>query len=258
MGDFEVEANEIFKQEADELTTVQNLEDGLNRFGYSKDDRITRRDLAIIYSKIKNEMEAEIFRLANSSSYSDAKEMRGRLTSIRKEFDDLQLTGAANIRNDQKEYFEKANHVLHQDLSKRHEGNIDELTSYFQKLKSDEDFFHTIQTDNLTQTISKIHKPKMRYSKRLIELFKAEYGLNKLNQYDDAIKVRKMINKILPIEEKKFYQNFERNLESKRIKLEKLQDEDNARLDEKILKMDWKSIRQRELEAKMYFDYNLL
>lgn len=202
MGDFEVDANEIFKQEADELTTVQNLEDGLNRFGYSKDDRITRRDLATIYSKIKKEMEAEIFRLANSSFYSEAKEMRGRLTAIRQEFDDLQLNGAANIRNDQKEYFEKATHVLHHDLNRRHEEDVKELTNYFNKLKSDEDFFHTIQTDNLTQTISKIHKPKMRYSKRLIELFKAEYGLNNLNQYDDALKVRKMINKILPIEEK--------------------------------------------------------
>lgn len=40
-------------------------------------------------------------------------------------------------------------------------------------------------------------------------------------------------------------------LESKRIKLEKLQNDDNARLDEKISKMDWANIRKRELEAKI-------
>ena len=163
--DSEIEAHEIFKQEADQLTTVENFGDGLNRFGYSIDDRIPRRDLVLIFTKIRNEMEAEIFRLANSSCYAEAKEMKGRLTLIREEFDNLQLNGAANVRNDQKTYFEKATHFINQDLNKKHVEDIKELTNQFERLRSDEDFYHTIQTDNLTQTISKIHKPKMRFKK---------------------------------------------------------------------------------------------
>ncbi len=249
--DHEVDSTIIFKQEADQLTTVQDLEDALRRFGYSKDDRISRRDLVLIYNKIQHEMEHEIFRLANSSSYSEAKEMRQRLTNLRAEFDNLQLSGVANLRQDQTKSFEKATMFLQSDLLKTHEMGTAGLSAFLEHQKNSEEFFHTIQNDNLDQTISKIPRPKMRYSKRAIELFRAEYGLNKLKQYDEAIKVRKMIDKLLPKEEKKFYDHFDKTIESKRVTLAKIHAEDDARLEEKQRKTEWKHIRQKEYEANL-------
>ena len=249
--DHEVDSTVIFKQEADQLTTVLDLSDALSRFGYSKDDRISRRELVLIYTKIQHEMELEIFRLANSSFYSEAKEMRSRLTNLRSEFDNLQLSGVENLRKDQAVYFEKASEYLGKDLVKKQEVATEELSSSLVEQKNSEEFFHTIQNDNLDQTISKIPRPKMRYSKRMIELFRAEYGLNKLKEYDEAIKVRRMIDKLLPKEEKKFYDHFEKTIEAKRVTLAKIHADDNARLEEKQRKIEWNHIRQKEYEANL-------
>lgn len=71
--EYEVDASVIFKQEADGLTTVQDLKDALSRYGYSTDDRISRRELVLIYKKIEKAMERQIFNLANSAAYADAK-----------------------------------------------------------------------------------------------------------------------------------------------------------------------------------------
>ena len=63
----------------------------------------------------------------------------------------------------------------------------------------------------------------MKYSKRVIELFKAESGLIRLKQYDDARKVRSMLDRLLPIEEQKFYKAFEDMIEAKRGRLRRTQ-----------------------------------
>lgn len=246
----ELDSTVIFKQDATELTTVQNLEDALLRYGYAKDDRISHRELVIIYKQIKSAMEAEIFKLANSSAYADAKEMRARLTNLRKEFDDLQLCGVQKVRTEQNEIFEKASSELTRKLKVEHSVSIEEVEKYIQDKWEENDLFRDIETENLEQAIAKIPRPTMRYSKRLIELFKSEYNLNKLKQYDEAIKVRRMIDKILPVEQMKFYKHFDESIERMRVKLAKHQRTDHARLEEKIKKYEWTEYRRREKEMK--------
>lgn len=245
---FELDANTIFKQEADQLTTVQNLEDGLSRFGFTKDDKITRRELVTIYNGIRDAMEPEIFHLANTARYAEAKEMRARLTSIRAEFDGLQLNGAARVRTEQQQMFEKASNEIMDKLATEHDHKVETLRKTFEDQEHKHHLYHTIQTNKLDQTISKIHRPNVRYSKRLIELFKSEYNLNKLKQYDEAIKVRRMIDKLLPMEEKRFYDEFERGIEMRRKKLADAQAEDDRKFDENLKKQEWKDIRRREQE----------
>ena len=47
----EVDVSAMFRQEASELIHVHNLESTLNKFGYTKGDRIERRELVLIYKK---------------------------------------------------------------------------------------------------------------------------------------------------------------------------------------------------------------
>ncbi len=245
---FELDATVIFKQEADQLTTVQNLEDALSRFGFNKEDKITRRELVTIYKNIRDAMEPEIFRLANTARYAEAKDMRARLTNLRQEFDDLQLNGAARIRSEQQNLFVKAEKEILTKLQCEHEHKVQTLRQRFEEQEKTHTLYHTIQSNNLDQTISKIHKPPVRYSKRLIELFKSEYNLNKLKQYDEAIKVRRMIDKLLPLEEKKFYDHFDASIENKRKKLAASHAADNQKFEETQKKEEWKDIRRREHE----------
>ncbi len=254
----EIDASEIFKQEADQLSTVKDLEDALNRFGYSKDDRISRRELVLIYNQIKVEMEKEIFSMANSTAYSTAKEMRTRLNKLRAEFDNLQISGVQNTRTEQVDCFGKASTEILTDVKRRQAQSIQQLNETFIKERDTHELYREIETNKLEQTISLIPTPKVRYSKRMIELFKAEYNLNKLKEYDEAIKVRRMIDKLLPKEEKQFYDNFNQSIENKRLALQAAQEVDRQRLDEKIKTHDWNELRRRELESNVYACHDLL
>lgn len=248
----ELDAVVLFKDEATDLSTVQDLEDGLSRFGYEITDKITRRELVLIYKKIKQEMDKEIFQLANVKyQYSKAKEMRQRQFNLRKEFDKLQNDAVLENLKSQEESFQKAADLVQAKLMKKHEEEVRQFSDYMENKVKEEDFFHGIQTSNLTQTLSKIERPNVRYTKRLIELHKAETGLNMMNEYDEAEKVRKMIDKILPGATKKFYKEFDRTLETKKTKLTQTQDTDRASLEEKLKKMEWKEIRKRENEGKL-------
>lgn len=248
---FEIDANVIFKQEAGQLTTVKDLEDGLNRFGYSKDDRISRRDLVLIFNQIKKAMEHEIFSLANSAKYAEAKALRATLTNLRAEFDQMQIGGVQTTRREQVEMFDKASHEITNDLKRNQSKQVRELENFFEHARSTHDLYNSIETNKLEQEISLIPRPHVRYSKRLIELFKAEYNLNKLKQYDEAIKVRKMIEKILPKEEKNFNDNFDEEIEDKRKKLQRQQQVDQVRFDEKMKKIEWNELRKRDLQMSM-------
>ena len=247
----ELDSTVIFKQDAEELTTVQNLEDALARFGFTKDDKISRRELVTIYNHIRREMEPEIFRLANTARYAEAKEMRARLTALRAEFDGLQLNGAASIRTEQQKLFQKGSRELIVKVAGEHSQQLDALERFIEEKSKKHELFQDIETHNLEQTISLIPRPPVRYSKRLIELFKSEYNLNKLKQYDEAIKVRRMIDKLLPLEEKNFYERFDQDIENKRKKLEEQQKTDQMRFEEKLKKTEWNDIRRREKEMNV-------
>lgn len=251
---FELDSTVIFKQDAEELTTVQNLEDALSRFGFTLDDKISRRELVTIYNHIRKEMEPEIFRLANTACYAEAKEMRARLTNLRQEFDNLQLNGASNIRQEQQKLFQKGSKELLTRVEKQHNKEYDELNHYFDEKSKQHELYQEIETTNLEKQISLIPRPNIRYTKRLIELLKSEYNLNKLKQYDEAIKVRRMIDKLLPDEEKKFYQHFDQSIEKKRTLLQEQQRIDTMRFEEKMKKTEWNDIRRREKEMNMYVD----
>ena len=252
MDENELDATTIFKQDAEQLTTVQDFEDALSRFGFTKDDKISRRELVGIFTQIRDAMEPEIFALANSGRYAEAKEMRARLTNLRAAFDDLQLGGAAKIRREQEELFGRGSAELAKKLQDSHTASIAELEDTFSQEATKHSLYREIQTTKLEQTISKVERPNMRYSKRLIELFRAEYNLNKLKQYDEAIKVRRMIDKLLPIEEKRFYDNFDATIRRQREKLAETQAFEDNRFEEKIKAIEWNEIRKRERESNMW------
>jgi hypothetical protein len=136
-------------------------------------------------------------------------------------------------------------------LQRVHGDQLHELRDNCERTRADMLRHHEIQWDNLELEIARIPRPIMKYSKRLIELFKAETGLIRLKQYDDARRVRHMIDKILPGEEKRFYEEFDASIEAKRERLRQSQKADLMRLDEKLTGIEWTDYRRREREASM-------
>ena len=176
LDDFEVEASSVFKQPASDLKSVTNLESTLKKFGFTKDDRMERRDMVIIYKTVEKDMEKEISDQAHDGAYDGAKEMRARLTNIRNEFDGLQTSAVSIERDDQRKLFEKASIVM-QDRLKSHLEIMDEQTrQQCEIMRAELNHTHQIQWENLEKEINRIPRPAMKFSRRLIELFKAEAG----------------------------------------------------------------------------------
>lgn len=189
----EVDVSAMFQQEASELVHVHNLESTLNKFGYTTGDRIERRELVLMYKKgktvpsyqcctlpphqvspVEAEMEAEISRRAHSGSYAEAKEMRARLTFLRGEFDNLQIEGARTIRNDQAVLFERGSKTLLSMEKQRQQEHRRATQERCDVVRADLAQTHHIQRENCEMELSRVSMPSPKYSKRLIELFKAE------------------------------------------------------------------------------------
>lgn len=244
----EIEASNVFKQAASNLSTVNTLDESLNRFGYNTDDRIERRELVLMYSSIRGEMEKEIHDLAHDSAYDSAKEMRARLNGLKSDFGALQTNGAKVIRDDQSRLFDKGASMLLSDTRSRHTREMEQVLAKGEAMRADLQMTHNIQQENLEKTLMRMVLPRTKYSKRLIELFKAESGLIKLCEYEEARKVRHMIEKILPGEIKKNEEAFERSKQQSRDALAAAQRGDVGRLEEKIKALVWKDHRRRDTE----------
>jgi hypothetical protein len=60
-----------------------------------------------------------------------------------------------------------------------------------------------------------------------------------------------MLDRIVPVEEKLFYREFEEKIESKRAHLRKLQNDDMIRLEERLKKLKWDETRRTEKDVNM-------
>jgi len=254
MEDFqdEVDASEIYKQtDTSGITKVSKLSELLAIFGYSADDRIERREICVMYETVKKAMEDEIYNLAHSAGYSAAKDMRARLTQLRSEFDGLQVQGVKTSQQDQAIKFEEATKTIKEQMHERN-ANMEKMSeSRLESVRQDQLSAHEIQRANLEIELQRIPRPRMKYSKRCIELMKAEHELIRLAQYDDAKKVNAMLKRIKPQEEKLFYQKFDEMLEERREHLRKIQSIDLIRLDEKLKGLKWNDVRHREKELNI-------
>ena len=248
----EVDASVIYKQtDTSGITRVSRLSELLEIFGYSVDDRIERREICVMYETAKKAMEDEIDRLAHSAGYSAAKDMRARLTLLRGEFDNLQLQGVRSTQRDQGVKFEEAAKTLKSQMMERNSTMERESESMLERVRRDQQSAHEIQRENLEIELLRVPRPRVKYSKRCIELMKAEHELIRLAQYDDARKVNAMLKRIKPQEERRFYRVFDEMLDERREQLRKDQALDLVRLDEKLKGLQWGAVRVREKELSV-------
>lgn len=221
--DIEVDVAEYFMQEASDLSAAEDLNGTLKRFGLCIDDRINRRELVLMFRAVNKEMEKEIYRLANNNKYADAKEMRSRLARIRSEFDSLQTTVVNKNQTDQYDFLERAISEINADLSSTHRLQATAIRRRTSSMEDDQRKMNEIEWENLELSLSRITRPSVKFSKRVIELLKTENGLIKLNQYDEARKVRLLLDKLIPGESEKFNESFDAMLELKRRNLRNAQ-----------------------------------
>jgi hypothetical protein len=250
--DDEIDMSTVYKQAASNLKTVTNLNDSLSRFGYTKDDRIDRRDMVIMFHTIRTEMEEEIHNLAHDSAYDSAKEMRTRLLQLKNEYNSLQENGETSRRIEQQQLFQSGENQHLNELKRRHLIEEQNILQKCQELKNNLIQTHLIEKENLELKIRQMKKLPTVYSKQTIELLQAESSLIALNDYEEGRKVRQLIDKKLLVEESESEKEYSRRNEMRREALDEAHVEDQARLDEKIKGIIWTDKRRREGELKRF------
>jgi len=174
--DYEIDTAAVFKQKASELATVSDLDGTLKKFGFAKDDRIERREMVLMYTAVEKDMETEIKRLASDTCFDEAKATRETLTKLRGEFCCLQTDATGTMLRDQSSFLDKARGQMYSNLNDKHDEEQDYVMEQLNRARVGERKKHDIQTENLDKVISRIRRPPVKYTKRMIELFKAESG----------------------------------------------------------------------------------
>lgn len=234
----------VRRQVVSSLHTVTDLADALSRHGLSKDDRIDRRDQVLMFRKIEREMKTEIARSARVGKYDDAKDCEARLGALRTEFDWLLTLPEARSRTEQVDSFGSAAAKMYERLEDDNFVTTGTLERTIRELRDDQVKTFQIEHENLELQLSRLNKPPMAYSKRLADLVRAEAGLIRCLQFEDARNVRRMIDKLEPKERRAHDAHWQAYLDRRRRELVEKHAADSQRLDENIKAMQMNAARE--------------
>lgn len=204
-----------------------------------------------MFRGIESSMDKTLKNQLQGGHFDQAKELGQRLERLRSEFGGLQEVNEANQQDRETAFFRKAKkmadpmrHKIHtEEENEVEKQNLREISSIRERFR--------IQKENQTLELSRIEKPRMKYSRRRMELKNAEVRLCNLKQYDEAKNVRRMLREIDKVEEAEFNKVFDDKIALKEAKLESKQRADFGRLEEKLSAHRWKDYRRREYEQKV-------
>lgn len=163
-------------------------------------------------------------------------------------FAGLQTKETNRTQQTQNKNFRQAHKHLTNTIATKHRDQTEAVNNLVADKIDDLAHLHEIEDENLRLEIELTKKPRMKFSRRLLELQKAESSLIKLSRFDEAKNVRRMIDKIEPKEIEQFDKEFEDRLEARRRKLAKLHESDTKRNDELVSSIRWKNVQDCDKE----------
>ncbi|CAM9540113.1 unnamed protein product, partial [Discosporangium mesarthrocarpum] len=228
------------------LCSVRNVEEAVEKFGYAPEDRIPRRDQIRIYERVHAAISRRKLKLVALGRYNELVELDKNLRNIKQGFQDLQLKDMSKDQERQRALYRAAQkkvvatsrsaaHSEHRRVEERCEDRLKEVEA-----------LHRVQQKRLELELSWLPKPRLKYTKRFLELHKAEASLVRLHQYSDAHTVHKMLNKLKPREEEVFLHEYQQKIALKRQQLAERQAKDLERVRETLTDNRLRSARERE------------
>lgn len=216
-----------------DLRSARSFEEILGIYGYSLTDNIDRRQQIIMYNEAKGVLSKKIKDLVRSGQYIEARSTKTLLTEVEEQFRNLQTSSLEHIRTAQAKKYNSSSYALINDLrsfQRREEGFVEGMCD---ELENDTTKRQDIERELLEHQIGRIEKPKMKKSRRLLDLETSEKWLSLQCQYEEAANVRRMIGKIKPVEQNKFDKTWEESISNMRDKL----DEDHRKGQQKTMEV---------------------
>lgn len=234
-----------------ELDGVSSVEDIKERFGFAKSDHINKREAVLLFRAAESHLRRQITKMTSMKRFDEARVQENLLASLRMDFESHTMEIEHREMEVQRNLFKKAAKHIQKTEADYHTHHTLEVERQCKEMEEEFAKNCKIKRDNLEHDIRHIPVPKIKYSKRLLELMQTERSLLKLKQYDDAKNVRRMIDRIQPGEEDKFYKGHKDRIQLKREVLNKRIFEDEDRLYQRISAQQWDGMRIRDKGAKL-------
>ena len=246
-------SNVNYDQSSSGIESLKTVRDAYMLFGLNPDDRTHRREQVKMWKHIEGAMLAEIGELTSSGRlecYDRAKALNAALENIQAEFKGLQTSELGRNQDGQRAAFEKARHKLAKRVAAEENRRVRESERMSEKLQQDLAKLQAIERENLEHEMLIAVPGKCRFSKRVLELRRAESGLSRLHRFDEAKNVRRMIDKIEGPEKRAHAKNLVAAEHKVHDALRADQESQVKRLHERLGETKWAATRRAEREAK--------
>jgi hypothetical protein len=214
------------------VSNVKSLQEAFLRFGFTKDDTVRIHDRVRIYQQVSNDMKRKLRELRHKRYHLAAKDLQVVADTIKDEYDSIYRGDEKKRQVEELKKLNKAMKVIRtkydQNARKAHELMVHHKHTKQEELRS----LQEAQTKQLEHHISRLPKPKRRASTRMLSMMQSEEHLSKSKQYDEAQHMKHLISQLVPVERKKFNQDYQQRLNGMRVQLDKRQDFMKGRLHE--------------------------
>ncbi|CAM9457574.1 unnamed protein product, partial [Hapterophycus canaliculatus] len=215
---------------------------------YALGDRIPRRDQIKIFERVHEAVSVKKLELVADGLYEEVVRLQKTLCKIKEQFQQLQLSDVDKDQTQQCLLYGGAKKKCMDGctLKMRSAGARVQETCAAREAELEQ--LHLAQSEMLELELSWLPKPRMKYTRRFLELEKTKAGLVRLHQYHDAHTVHKSLAKLRPVEEEAFLAKY--NAQASCDTLEKRQALDREKLRESLTDFRLREERERDKATK--------
>eukprot|EP00949_MAST-11_sp_MAST-11-sp1_P000534 g534.t1 len=225
-----------------DLSSVTTLEQAYALCGF--DGIMPMRERVSIYRKVIDDMQWKLKDLKMQRMHLAAKDQEERMNNVKRQYDDLFRKEEQRRARKEQENLERGTAIIR----KRYEATCSERRKSQERIQLEREKelrdLQKREKAELERQIRKLPKPRTRMSSTMLEYVNTEKHLAKLNQYDDAHVMRRMIEKQGPIDKQHFEAEHEKRLQLMRENLQAKHAFRAERLREALNGEDWKLTRE--------------
>lgn len=215
------------------------------RFRIPFDAVRNEREQRELYDKMIVDLEKLRIKETTSRDYVAAELTKAQLKIVRVELRKLAIYFEEKRQEKENKAMAKGASKVQSDVTEGIEDNYEDVLDKLYRKEFAMYNLHERQIISLEQEISRVPKPKARYTKRTIELRHAERLLAQQQDYFNAARVRTRTKELEAKEDELALQNHDDKMERRREKLYTKQDDESKRLFEDVKKAKAVATRNR-------------
>ena len=173
------------------LSNVGSLSDAYSNYGFATGDRIEKRDQVTMFKEMRGSMEEYLGGMARDGRYDAAVDLRDRMDHVTEQFQNTMLATEQTRQADERAMVKEASGKVLRKLKAhwREERRAAERMCDQSVADIVED--NAVHTQVLERDIAHAPRPRIKFSKTLLDMKTAEHELCKQHRFEEAKEVRR-------------------------------------------------------------------